>query len=57
MEIIRNTRRNVVNSQVHMNWNAKTPPLIRMDGTVDISRFKGRNTATIAGVEVRKRIK
>ena len=57
MEIIRNTRRNVVNNQVHMNWNAKTPPLIRMDGTVDISRFKGRNTAMIAGVEVRKRIK
>ena len=57
MKMMRNTHSNVVNNQVYMNWNAKTPPLIRMDGTVDISRFKGRNTATIAGVEVRKRIK
>ena len=57
MEIIRNTHRNVVNNQVHMNWNAKIPPLIRMDGMGDTSRFKGKNSATIAGVEVRKRSK
>ena len=57
MEIMRNTHSNVVNNQVHMNWNAKTPPLLRMDGMVDISRFKGRNIAPIVGLEVRKKSK